>query len=55
MEVLSDCPEFYGRYNRLGRGPEMLQAQKRHTTAVAPLLARKAALGGKAPAAEAGL
>ncbi len=45
LEVISDCPEFYGRYNRLGRGPEMIQAQKRHTAAVGPLLARKAALG----------
>ena len=55
VEVLSDCPEYFGRYNRLGRGPEMLQAQKRHTATVAPLLARKAALGGTAPAVDAGL
>src|SRR5574337_526502 len=48
IEVISDCPEFYGRYNRLGRGPEMLQAMKRQTQFVAPLLARKAALGGAA-------
>jgi len=48
LEVISDCPEFYGRYNRLGRGPEMIQAQKRHTATVGPLLARKAALGATA-------
>ena len=28
VEILSDCPEFYGRYNALGRGPDMLQAQR---------------------------
>lgn len=49
IEVLSDCPEYYGRYNRLGRGPEMLQAQKRRTAAVAPLLARKTTLGAAGP------
>ncbi len=47
LEVLSDCPEYYGRYNRLGRGPELLQGQKRRTTVVAPLLARKAVVGGE--------
>jgi 2-oxoglutarate ferredoxin oxidoreductase subunit beta len=30
VEVLSDCPEYFGRYNALGRGPEMLQAQRSH-------------------------
>jgi len=55
LEVLSDCPEFYGRYNRLGRGPEMLQAQKRHTAPVAPLLARKAVLGEEAAGEETAL
>jgi|GEM_PF-170187 len=44
VEVISDCPEYYGRYNALGRGPEMLQAQRRRTAAVAPLLDRKARL-----------
>lgn len=52
IEVLSDCPEFFGRYNRLGRGPEMLLGQKRRTDAVGPLLARKAVLG--VPQADAG-
>ncbi len=28
VEVLSDCPEYFGRYNRLGRATEMLQAQR---------------------------
>jgi len=46
IDVLTDCPEFFGRYNRLGRGPEMLLSQKVRTTAVGPLLARKAALDG---------
>lgn len=44
LEVLSDCPEFFGRYNGLGRGPEMLLSQKRRTETVGPLLARKASL-----------
>jgi 2-oxoglutarate ferredoxin oxidoreductase subunit beta len=55
IEVVSDCPEYYGRYNRLGRGPEMLQAQKRRTATVAPLLARKAALGAGTPTVDTGL
>lgn len=55
VEVLSDCPEYFGRYNKLGRGPEMLQAQKRQTNLVAPLLARKAVLGGPVPPPETGL
>jgi 2-oxoglutarate ferredoxin oxidoreductase subunit beta len=46
LEVVSDCPEYFGRYNGLGRGPEMIQAQKRRTSAVAPLLAKKATLAG---------
>jgi 2-oxoglutarate ferredoxin oxidoreductase subunit beta len=46
LEVVSDCPEYFGRYNALGRGPEMIQAQKRRTCAVAPQLAKKATLEG---------
>jgi pyruvate/2-oxoacid:ferredoxin oxidoreductase beta subunit len=29
LEIVSDCPEYFGRYNKLGRGPEMLQLQRR--------------------------
>lgn len=53
IEVISDCPEFYGRYNALGRGPEMLLAQKRRMDPVAPLLERKVTLRGAPPAASA--
>jgi 2-oxoglutarate ferredoxin oxidoreductase subunit beta len=28
LEIMSDCPEYFGRYNDLGRGPELLQAQR---------------------------
>lgn len=41
VEILSDCPEFFGRYNHLGKGPEMLQAQRRHTEGVERTLAAK--------------
>lgn len=52
LEVLTDCPEYFGRYNALGRGPEMIQSQKRRTTTVAPLLSKKAALEGSSLAEE---
>jgi 2-oxoglutarate ferredoxin oxidoreductase subunit beta len=38
VEVLSDCPEYFGRYNALGRGPEMLQAQRSHLESVGEAL-----------------
>ncbi len=41
VEIISDCPEFFGRYNGLGRGPEMLEAQRRHVADVDELLADK--------------
>ncbi|MBI4279132.1 MAG: 2-oxoacid:ferredoxin oxidoreductase subunit beta [Armatimonadetes bacterium] len=41
VEVLTECPEYYGRYNRLGTGAEMLLAQGRLPEAVADRLARK--------------
>jgi 2-oxoglutarate/2-oxoacid ferredoxin oxidoreductase subunit beta len=41
LEVLSDCPEYFGRYNELGRGPEMLQAQRSHVEWVGARLAEK--------------
>lgn len=34
IEVLTDCPEFYGRYNRLGSGAAMLLGQGRATASV---------------------
>lgn len=42
VEVLSDCPEYFGRYNDSGRGPDMLQAQRTRVDWVASPLAAKA-------------
>jgi len=39
VEVLTDCPEFHGRYNRLGSGAAMLLGQIRATAAVEAHLA----------------
>ncbi|OGK86608.1 MAG: hypothetical protein A2X52_19965 [Candidatus Rokubacteria bacterium GWC2_70_16] len=64
LEVLSDCPEFFGRYNDLGRGPEMLQAQRSHVEwlgarltdkSFVPGLGLEAPHGGAAPAFTAGV
>jgi 2-oxoglutarate ferredoxin oxidoreductase subunit beta len=41
VEIVSDCPEFFGRYNGLGHGPEMLEAQRRNVESVDELLAEK--------------
>jgi 2-oxoglutarate/2-oxoacid ferredoxin oxidoreductase subunit beta len=49
LEVLSDCPEYFGRYNELGRGPEMLQAQRSHVEWVGARLAEKRFVSGVAP------
>ncbi len=38
VEVLSDCPVYYGRYNDEGAGPEMLAGMKRHDATIAGLL-----------------
>ncbi len=46
VEVLSDCPEYYGRYNDAGRGPEMLQAQRTRLDLVAGPLAGKSFVPG---------
>lgn len=46
VEVLSDCPEYFGRYNDEGRGPEMLQAQRSRVEWVAAPLAEKAFVPG---------
>ena len=31
VEILSDCPEFFGRFNRVGSPSDMLFTQKQHT------------------------
>jgi len=49
LEVLSDCPEYFGRYNDLGRGPEMLQAQRRHMQWLGAALTEKKFVPGLAP------
>lgn len=41
VEIISDCPEYYGRYNRLGRGPEMLAWMKRRESEVSAALDQK--------------
>ena len=52
LEIASDCPEYFGRYNRLGRGPEMLQAQRRRLDEVDDTLKAKRFVGAAGPAAE---
>jgi 2-oxoglutarate ferredoxin oxidoreductase subunit beta len=52
VEILSDCPEYFGRYNALGRGPEMLEAQRRHVDSVdGPLAAKRFVAGLDTPPA----
>lgn len=41
LDVLSDCPVYFGRYNRQGAGPEMLASMKRHDSAIDDVLAEK--------------
>ena len=41
VEIMSDCPEYFGRYNRLGRGAEMLAGMMRSESQVADALAEK--------------
>jgi 2-oxoglutarate/2-oxoacid ferredoxin oxidoreductase subunit beta len=41
VEVLTDCPVYFGRYNRLGEGPELLWSQKARFTEVGQMLAQK--------------
>jgi 2-oxoglutarate ferredoxin oxidoreductase subunit beta len=41
VEVLTDCPVYFGRYNRLGEGPELLWSQKARFTEVGRILAQK--------------
>lgn len=50
VEILSDCPEYFGRYNELGAAPEMLRAQRRQTEEVgSPLTAKRFVPGYAAP------
>lgn len=46
LEIVSDCPEYFGRYNKLGRGPEMLQLQRRRFGEVDETLHAKRFVGG---------
>jgi len=41
IEVMSTCPEYYGRYNEIGGGPEMLAWISRQDGSVAGALADK--------------
>ena len=41
IDVISDCPVYDGRYNRLGEGPEMLAGMMRHEAGVDKVLAAK--------------
>lgn len=41
IDVISDCPVYDGRYNRLGQGPEMLAGMKRRDAALDAALAGK--------------
>lgn len=45
VEIASDCPEYFGRYNRLGRGPEMMQQQRRRFDEIDATLAAKRFVG----------
>ncbi len=49
IDVVSDCPVYYGRYNGLGEGPEMLAGMKRHDAAIEGLLAEKRFVPNVAP------
>lgn len=41
IEIVSDCPEYYGRYNKVGGGAEMLTWMARRDAGVAVPLAEK--------------
>jgi len=41
IDVISDCPVYFGRYNQRGNGPEMLAAMKRHDAAIDGVLSGK--------------
>ncbi len=44
IEVVSDCPEYFGRYNKLGRGAELLSLMTRRDERIAGPLAAKASV-----------
>ena len=46
LEIASDCPEYFGRYNHLGRGPEMIQMQRRRLDEVDETLRQKRFVDG---------
>ena len=46
LEIMSDCPEYFGRYNDLGRGPELLQAQRTQIEWVGAKLGEKRVVPG---------
>jgi 2-oxoglutarate ferredoxin oxidoreductase subunit beta len=46
LEIMSDCPEYFGRYNELGRGPELLQAQRTQVEWVGAALGDKRTVPG---------
>ncbi|MCS7173611.1 MAG: hypothetical protein N0A24_09615 [Armatimonadetes bacterium] len=41
VEVLTDCPVYFGRYNRMGEGPDLLLAQKARFTEIGEMLRGK--------------
>ncbi len=41
IEIISDCPEYYGRYNKVGGGAEMLTWMARRDAGVAVPLSEK--------------
>jgi hypothetical protein len=41
IEVISDCPEYYGRYNKVGGGAQMLNWMARRDEGVAGPLSSK--------------
>lgn len=45
VELISDCPVYYGRYNDLGEGPAMLTAMRGRDAKISGILARKAFVG----------
>jgi hypothetical protein len=51
IEVVSDCPEYYGRYNKLGGGAGMLTLMARHDAGVAGPLSSKTFVNHVPPSA----
>jgi 2-oxoglutarate ferredoxin oxidoreductase subunit beta len=55
VELISDCPVYYGRYNDLGAGPEMLMAMRGRDATISGILAGKAFVGTPPAAVPPGL